>query len=84
MKYTVLIVDDYRMVRQMIEMLIMSSDRYEISGQASSPEEAVAMCRNQPDKLRQLDHTHGVACLSARLLFRRTIFAVAQLCFSWC
>ena len=61
MKYTVLIVDDYRMVRQMIEMLIMSSDRYEIAGQASSPEEAVAMCRNQPADLVIMDVVMGTS-----------------------
>ncbi len=61
MKYTVIIADDYRMIRQMIEMLITPTGRYEITGQASNPEEAVTIFRKQPADLVILDVVMGTS-----------------------
>ena len=41
MAYKVLIADDQKMVRQMFELAVRSSENYEIAALAATPEEAV-------------------------------------------
>ncbi|MDO4863602.1 MAG: response regulator transcription factor [Ruminococcus sp.] len=44
MAYKVLIADDQKMVRQMFELAVKSSENYELAGMAETPERAVELC----------------------------------------
>ncbi len=59
MAYSVLIVDDQKMVRQMFETAVKSSTDYEIAGMAQTAEEAVQICCEQKIDLVLMDVVLG-------------------------
>ncbi|MBR3575413.1 MAG: response regulator transcription factor [Lachnospiraceae bacterium] len=59
MKYKVMIADDYKMIRQMIESVLDSTDRYEVVANATTPEEAVDACRDNDIDLAIIDVVMG-------------------------
>ncbi len=60
MAYDVLIVDDYRMIRQMFEeMLKNAGGRYALAGTAENAEQAIAFCREHPVDLVLMDVVMG-------------------------
>ena len=60
MAYSVLIVDDQKMVRQMFETAVKSSPDYEIAGMAHTADEAVQICCEQEIDLVLMDVVLGV------------------------
>jgi len=59
MAYRVLIADDQKMIRQMFETVIKSSEKYETAGTASTAEEAVRICLEQTIDLVIMDVVMG-------------------------
>ncbi len=59
MKYRVMIADDYKMIRQMIESIIDSTGKYEVVCTASTAEEAISNCRENDIDLAILDVVMG-------------------------
>ena len=59
MKYKVMIADDYRMIRQMIESIIDSTGKYEVVCNAATAEEAVSNCKQYDIDLAILDIVMG-------------------------
>ena len=59
MAYSVLIADDYRMIRQMFEDMIERSEDFRLSGTAADAEEAVEHCKSHQVDLVLLDVVMG-------------------------
>ncbi len=59
MAYKVLIADDQKMVRQMFELAVKSSENYEIAALAAAPEEAVEKALHQKIDLILMDVVMG-------------------------
>ena len=59
MKNKVMIADDYKMIRQMIESILIPTGKYEIACTASTAEEAVQNCSHQEIDLAILDVVMG-------------------------
>ncbi|MBQ8921515.1 MAG: response regulator transcription factor [Oscillospiraceae bacterium] len=60
MAYQVLIADDYRMIRQMLEMTIAHAAEFELAGRAANAAEAIRFCRNTPVDLVIMDVVMGL------------------------
>lgn len=59
MAYRVLIADDQKMMRQMFELAVKSSEKYELAGMAETPENAVEQCINSRIDLVLMDVVMG-------------------------
>ena len=59
MKYKVMIADDYKMIRQMIESMIDSTGKYEVVCNAATAEEAISNCEQYDIDLAILDVVMG-------------------------
>lgn len=60
MGYKVLIADDQKMVRQMFELAVRSSENYEIAALAETPEEAVEKALHQKVDIVLMDVVMGI------------------------
>lgn len=60
MAYSVLVADDYRMIRQMFESVIERSEDFVLSGTAADAEEAVEHCSNHSVDLVLMDVVMGM------------------------
>lgn len=60
MAYKVLIADDQRIVRQMFENVIEHAPQYEHTGSVSTPEDAVAFCKENEVDLVLMDVVMGI------------------------
>ena len=59
MAYRILIADDYRMIRQMLEMTVAHADDLELAGTAADAAEAIAFCRSNQVDLVVMDVVMG-------------------------